>query len=293
MTTDFLNQVVIDEQVEDRLKKDNKQKVAASILPLLPQEQRLLPHHRPAQSNHKLKQKQISKGNKDQEGRRAHNDPIPMSYTQSLPILVNAGAIMPKEIESAKFPYHHKHDPHTTCGYHAGYVGHYTEACHVLKTKVQELINRNLLCFTPITTKVLIEKEFKYKGPPIHVQIHPPVVQPIMQYPNQGYHLGMLLAYHGASSFIIVVPQYAYTEESYVPFGIHHGHTSHLIVSPGLVHYAQMFQPMAIPHLRSLQESVNLGQPRRDSTNLSELAGYGQSYSKAQEHEKSTIPKNG
>lgn len=55
MTMDCTNQVMIDEQAEDSLKKDNKQKVAASILPLLPQEQGLLPHQRPAQSNQKLK----------------------------------------------------------------------------------------------------------------------------------------------------------------------------------------------------------------------------------------------
>lgn len=51
MTTDFPNQVVIDKQAEDSLKKDNKQKMAAGILPLLPQEQCLLPHQRPAQRN--------------------------------------------------------------------------------------------------------------------------------------------------------------------------------------------------------------------------------------------------
>ncbi|KAI5439970.1 hypothetical protein KIW84_025360 [Lathyrus oleraceus] len=39
MKTDFLNQVVIDEQADDNLKKDNKQKAVAGILPLLPQEQ--------------------------------------------------------------------------------------------------------------------------------------------------------------------------------------------------------------------------------------------------------------
>lgn len=44
MTIDFSNRVVIDEQVEDNLKKDNKQKVAAGFLPLLPQEQCLLPY---------------------------------------------------------------------------------------------------------------------------------------------------------------------------------------------------------------------------------------------------------
>lgn len=78
-----------------------------------------------------------------------------------------------------------------------------------------------------MTAKMLIEKEFEYKGPPIHVQVPPSVVQPAMQHPNQGYHPGILLAHPGASSFTTVAPQYAYAGEPYVPFGVHHGQTSH------------------------------------------------------------------
>ncbi|KAI5443051.1 hypothetical protein KIW84_011907 [Lathyrus oleraceus] len=162
MTTNFPNQVVIDEQVEDSLKKDNKQKVAASVLPLLLQERRVLPPQSPAQRHHKLKQKQVNKGNKDQEGRRSRYDTIPVIYAHLLPILVKVGEIVPKQTEPAKLPYGRKHDPHATCGYHAGYVGHSTEVYHVLKNKVQGLIDQNLLCFTPVTAKVLIEKEFEY-----------------------------------------------------------------------------------------------------------------------------------
>ncbi|KAI5437816.1 hypothetical protein KIW84_023798 [Lathyrus oleraceus] len=154
MTIDFPNQVVIDEQPEEIPKEDNKLKVAADFLPHLPQEQCLLPHQRLAQSDKKTKQKQINKGNKDQEGRHTRYDPIPVSYAHLLPILVNAGALVPKQTKPAKFPYRRKHDLHAMCGYHVGYVGHSTEACHVLKTKVQELIDRNLLCFTPVTTQI-------------------------------------------------------------------------------------------------------------------------------------------
>ncbi|KAI5430567.1 hypothetical protein KIW84_034959 [Lathyrus oleraceus] len=120
MTTHFPNQVVIDDQAEDILKEDNKQKVTANFLPLLPQEHCFLPHQRPAQSCQIWKQKQISKGNKDQERRRTLYDPIHMSYAHLLPILVEAGAIVPKQIEPARFPYGRKHDPHAMYGYHAG-----------------------------------------------------------------------------------------------------------------------------------------------------------------------------
>ncbi|KAI5381491.1 hypothetical protein KIW84_UN0086 [Lathyrus oleraceus] len=158
MTTNFPNQVVIDEQVEDILKEDNKQKVAVGFPPPLPQEYCVLPHQRPAQNHRKLKQKQISKGNKDQEGRHPRYDPILVSYAHLLPILVKAEAIVPKQIEPAKFPYSHKHDPHATRGYHVGYVGHSTETCHVLKSRVQELIDQKLLSFTPAIAEVSVEK---------------------------------------------------------------------------------------------------------------------------------------
>lgn len=105
MTTNFSNQFVMDKQAVDILKKNNKQKVVASLLPLLLQEQCLLPHQMPAQSDQELKQKQISQKNNDQEGRCPRNDPIPMSYTQLLPILINVGEIMPKRIQPAGFPY--------------------------------------------------------------------------------------------------------------------------------------------------------------------------------------------
>ncbi|KAI5435081.1 hypothetical protein KIW84_021783 [Lathyrus oleraceus] len=118
-------------------------------MPLPPQEQCLLPPQRPARSNQKLKQKQISQKNNDREGRHPRKDLIPTSYAHLLPILVNARAIVPKQIEPARFPYSRKHDPHATCGYYAGYVWHSTKTCHVLKARVQELINQKLLCFTP------------------------------------------------------------------------------------------------------------------------------------------------
>ncbi|KAI5443053.1 hypothetical protein KIW84_011909 [Lathyrus oleraceus] len=46
-----------------------------------------------------------------------------------------------QKIDPSRFPYSRKHDPHATCGYHTGYVGNSTETWHVLKARVQELIN--------------------------------------------------------------------------------------------------------------------------------------------------------
>ncbi|KAI5429816.1 hypothetical protein KIW84_034415 [Lathyrus oleraceus] len=158
MTSGFLNQVVIDEHIEDSLKKDNKPKVAASVLPLLPQEQRVLLHQRPAQNNQKLKQKQISQKKNDQEGRSPHYDIILMSYAHVLLVLVNVKAIMSKKIEPSRFPYGRKHDPRAICGYHTGYVGNSIENCYPFKVRVQEPINHKWLSFTPFTTEAPVEK---------------------------------------------------------------------------------------------------------------------------------------
>lgn len=108
-----------------------------------------------------------------------------------------------------------------------------------------------MLSFTLATAEAPIEKRFEYKGPPIHVKIHSPMVQPAAQYPNQGYHPRILLAYPGASYPTTVALQYAYAGAPYVPFGVHYGQTSHQIVNPGLAHSAQMFQPMVIPQIHS------------------------------------------
>lgn len=72
-----------------------------------------------------------------------------MSYAHHLPILINVGEIMSKEIEPARFPYTPKHDPNATCGYHTGHIWHSIEAYYHFKAKVQELIDQKMLCFTP------------------------------------------------------------------------------------------------------------------------------------------------
>lgn len=53
-----------------------------------------------------------------------------------LPIMVNTRAIMPKQIQPARFPYHPKHDPNAIYGYLVGYVGHSIENYNHFKAKV-------------------------------------------------------------------------------------------------------------------------------------------------------------
>lgn len=204
MTTNFPNHVVIDEQAKDSLKKDNKPNVAANVLPHPPQEHHLLPHHRPTQSDQKLRQKQIRQKHNDQKRRRPRNDPIPMSNAHLLPIMVNVGEIVPKQIDPVRFPYSRKYDPHAICGYHVGHVGNSIENCYPFKARTQKLIGQKLLSLTPVTAKAPIEKRFEYKGPLIHVQVHPPVSSLLCniqikdttlecRWPILGHHLLLLL----------------------------------------------------------------------------------------------------
>lgn len=51
MTTNFSDRVAIGEQIENRLKVDKIQNANACILPVYPQEQYILQHQKPNQSN--------------------------------------------------------------------------------------------------------------------------------------------------------------------------------------------------------------------------------------------------
>lgn len=59
----------------------------------------------------------------------------------------------------------------------------------------------------------------------------------------------MPLVYPRALSSTVVAPQYTYTREPYIPFGVLYDHTSNQIANSGLVHSAQMFLPMATPQI--------------------------------------------
>lgn len=136
MTTNFSDQVVMGEQIKNKLEVGKMYNATVGILPVYPQEQYLLPNQRPAQGNQKQKQKQINKGNNDQGRRCTHFDPSSMYYTHLLPILILAREIMHKEIKPSRFPYNPRHDPNAIFGYHARYIGHSTEACIIFKNKV-------------------------------------------------------------------------------------------------------------------------------------------------------------
>src|ERR1051325_2585524 len=78
------------------------------------------------------------------ERRNAPIDPIPVTYSQLLPYLVQNSLVVPKFLKPPNlFPFGYDHN--ARCGYHAGTVGHSTEDCNAYKAKVQQLIDQKYL----------------------------------------------------------------------------------------------------------------------------------------------------
>ncbi|MCQ7416361.1 hypothetical protein NP118_23425, partial [Salmonella enterica] len=79
--------------------------------------------------------------------KQAQFDPIPMTYTELLPQLIQNHQLAPKPVAPLQPPYPRWYDPNARCDYHAGAVGHSTENCTALKYRVQELIKAGWLNF--------------------------------------------------------------------------------------------------------------------------------------------------
>lgn len=74
------------------------------------------------------------------ERRNAPLDPIPVTYSQLLPYLVQSSLVVPKFLNPPNlFPLGYDHN--ARCRYHDGTVGHSTEDCSTYKSKVQQLID--------------------------------------------------------------------------------------------------------------------------------------------------------
>ncbi|TYK04059.1 uncharacterized protein E5676_scaffold3019G00010 [Cucumis melo var. makuwa] len=74
-------------------------------------------------------------------------DPIPMTYTELLPQLIQNRQLAPIPMIPIQPPYPKWYDSNARCDYHAGGVGYSTENCLALKRKVQSLINAGWLSF--------------------------------------------------------------------------------------------------------------------------------------------------
>ncbi|KAL0533835.1 hypothetical protein IC582_028106 [Cucumis melo] len=74
-------------------------------------------------------------------------DPIPMTYTELLPQLIQNRQLASIPMIPIQPPYPKWYDSNARCDYHAGGVGHSTENCLALKRNVQSLINAGWLSF--------------------------------------------------------------------------------------------------------------------------------------------------
>ena len=73
--------------------------------------------------------------------------PLPMSYTELLPILIQNYGISAIPARPRIPPYPKKYDVNAKCEYHGGVGGHSVENCTAFKDKVQLLINADPIKF--------------------------------------------------------------------------------------------------------------------------------------------------
>ena len=74
-------------------------------------------------------------------------DPIPMTYTELYPKLIQGGLLSLVDIPPLQPPYFRWYNENVHCDYHSGNRGHSTENCTSLKRRVQELIKKGELTF--------------------------------------------------------------------------------------------------------------------------------------------------
>ena len=78
---------------------------------------------------------------------RTRLDPIPLSYTELFPKLLEKGLIKPVHLPPLRPPFPKWYEADVHCDYHAGNPGHSLENCTALKYKVQELIQEGKVKF--------------------------------------------------------------------------------------------------------------------------------------------------
>ena len=91
-------------------------------------------------------------------------DPIPISYTELFPKLVEIGHIELVHLASLRPPFPRWYNTHARCDYHAGNPGHSTKNYTALKREVQSLIKDGKLKFEESNGPVGVEDLFEAKA---------------------------------------------------------------------------------------------------------------------------------
>ena len=97
----------------------------ASVTPIVGVALTIVAYQRPSQQ-----------GNQGYNQRRERYDPIPMSYTELLPALIQKKLVQtrPPPVVPSPLPWYYKADQ--TCAFHQGAQGHNVENCSPLKSEV-------------------------------------------------------------------------------------------------------------------------------------------------------------
>ena len=78
---------------------------------------------------------------------RPQFDPIPMTYTELYPKLIQGGMLVPVSIPPIRPPYPRWYNENGSCEYHFGNREHSLEDCTALKWRVSEFIKKGELTF--------------------------------------------------------------------------------------------------------------------------------------------------
>ncbi|XP_050919729.1 uncharacterized protein LOC127137302 [Lathyrus oleraceus] len=81
------------------------------------------------------------------QGDRATFNPIPMSYTEIYPSLLQKGLVVPRPMGPPPDRLPPWYNPNAYCPFHEGAPGHDLEGCYTLKHRVRELIESKILSF--------------------------------------------------------------------------------------------------------------------------------------------------
>ncbi|KAI5432054.1 hypothetical protein KIW84_035984 [Lathyrus oleraceus] len=103
--------------------------------------------HRPQQQAYQPRGSTSNQANLNYDRKKISFDPIPMSYAELYPSLLERKLVTPREPPAvpANPQWWYKLDQH--CVYHSGAPGHNIENCYPLKTKVQDLMRCGILSF--------------------------------------------------------------------------------------------------------------------------------------------------
>ncbi|XP_050908028.1 uncharacterized protein LOC127121612 [Lathyrus oleraceus] len=94
---------------------------------------------------------QVPRQNAQNQNRRkgdmATFNPIPMSYTELYPSLLQKGLVVPRPMGSPPDRLPPCYNPNAHCPFHEGAPGHDLEGCYTLKHRIHELIESKILSF--------------------------------------------------------------------------------------------------------------------------------------------------